>query len=120
MRKTLKTKFGLGKRTDKEPSDATGIAPSASSLSQVAGPSAISNSKDILQADKQSVDATAVSTSPRLSSQDPQPGSSDVNHGPGYFAGASHVNASHGVFIDAGRDVHITLQKRVGLKLFKQ
>jgi len=35
-----------------------------------------------------------------------------VNHRPGYFAGASHVNANHGIFIDAARDVNIALEKR--------
>jgi hypothetical protein len=43
-----------------------------------------------------------------------------VNHRPGYFAGASHFNANHGVFIDAARDVNITLEKRVGLKPCEQ
>jgi len=59
IRKVLKkTKFDLGKRTGKEPSDATRIAPPASSLSQVAGSSAIAHFKDTdtLQPDKQSVE----------------------------------------------------------------
>jgi len=120
IRKVLKkTKFDLGKRTGKEPSDATSIAPPASSLSQVdSGSGAIANFKDTVQPDKQSVEdpdriATVESISPRLSSQDPQPGCSDVNHRPGYFAGASHVNASHGVFIDVGGDINITSEKLV-------
>jgi hypothetical protein len=73
------------------------FAPSSSSLSEVAGSSVITNPKDTLRPDKQSVKfshrtAPVFSSSPHLPSQDPQSGSSGVNHRPGYFTGASRVN----------------------------
>ena len=39
-----------------------------------------------------------------------RPTSSHANSRPGFFAGASHVDASHGVFTDIAGDLYISAQ----------
>jgi hypothetical protein len=39
-----------------------------------------------------------------------RPTSSHANSGPGFFAGASHVDASHSVFSDIAGDLYISTQ----------
>jgi hypothetical protein len=51
--------------------------------------------------------------------EDPQLGFSDANPRPGFFAGASNVDASHGVFVDVTGDF-INVGSKVGSKLSKE
>jgi hypothetical protein len=107
----LKAKF----RSDKQSASQnhTNVATSSESSPTNPGLSTITGFKDKLhlrrkQPELLNQSSMVVSTQSPLLTQDSQDTPSGTNVRPGFFAGASHVDASHGIFTDVAGDLNIT------------